>query len=96
MGQEAQRYERNVDFIFRRIVDEVVLVPIRQNVAEMDAIYTMNPVAAFIWEELKGPRTLAELEAAVVGEFDVAAEAAGADVHEFVQQLEAAGAVQRA
>ena len=49
MGQEEALYERNSEFIFRRIVDELVLVPVRQDVADMDCIYTTNTMGAFIW-----------------------------------------------
>lgn len=92
---EGVRYERNPDFIFRKIVDELVLVPIRQNVADMDCIYTMNPVGAFIWERLDGRLTLGDLRTAIVETYGVADEVADSDVLEFVSELEQAGAVRR-
>ena len=95
MTNSPVRYQRNPDFIFRKIVDELVLVPVKQNVADMDAIYTMNPVGASIWEKLEGEPTLAELQAAVLGEFDAEAEVVAADLLEFLAALEAAGAVRR-
>lgn len=95
MTQEDVRYQRNPDFIFRRIVDDLVLVPVRQDVADMDCIYTMNPVGAFIWERLDGQATLADLQAALVAEYSVEPQDAAGDLLEFVQELEAAGAVRR-
>ncbi len=53
MTQQEARYERNPDFIFRKIVDEMVLVPIHQDVADMDCIYTLNSVGASIWEQAR-------------------------------------------
>lgn len=96
MAQDEARYERNPEFVFRRIVDELVLIPVRQNVADMDCIYTMNPLGAFIWERLDGQRTLAHLQASIVEEYDVAPEAAWADLLEFIRELESVGAVRRA
>lgn len=96
MTDEGVRYERNPDFIFRRIVDEMVLVPVRQNVAEMDCIYTMNEVGALIWERLDGGATLGELRAAIVEVYAVEPEAAGEDVLEFLGELESVGAVRKA
>jgi len=93
--RDTVRYERNPDYIFRRIVDEVVLVPLRENVADMDSIYTMNEVAAFIWEKLEVPASAEELEAAVVAEYDVDPETARADLDEFLTALESAGAVRK-
>jgi hypothetical protein len=95
LAEEETRYERNPEFIYRRIVDELVLVPVRQEVADMDCIYTLNPVGAFIWEKLEGRATLGELQAAVVAQYEVDPEAAGVDLREFVQELESAGAVRR-
>ncbi len=62
MAQEEARYQRNPDFIFRTIVDEAVLVPIRQQVAEMDCIYTLNAVGAVVWQKLDTPATETELQ----------------------------------
>ncbi len=92
---EQVRYVRNRDFVFRTIVDEAVLVPIRRDVAEMDCIYTLNPVAAWIWQSLGEGATLPELESAVLQRFDAEPEAVAADVVRFVAELEAAGAVVR-
>jgi hypothetical protein len=95
LAQEEARYERNPEFVFRRIVDELILVPIHQDVADMDCIYTMNRVGAFIWENLDGQRTLADLQEAIVKQYEVDPEAAAADLLEFVRELELAGAVRR-
>jgi len=95
LDQEAALYERNPDFVFRRVVDELVLVPVRQDVADMDCIYTMNPVGAFIWEKLDGRATVAEIGAAIAREYEVDPQAASADLLDFLRELESAGAVRR-
>ena len=95
MTQTEVRYERNPNFIFRRIVDEAVLVPIQQDVVDMDCIYTLNPVGALIWEKLDGGATLTELQDAVVDGFDAEPGAVAADLVEFLAELETAGAVRR-
>jgi len=95
LTQTEVRYERNPDFVFRRIVDEAVLVPIHQDVADMDCIYTLNPVGALIWEKLDPVATLAELQTAVVDEFAAEPEVVARDLFEFLAELEAAGAVRR-
>jgi hypothetical protein len=95
LEQADIRYERNPDFVFRRIVDEMVLVPIRQDVADMDCIYTMNTMGAFIWGKLDEGATLGDLQAAIENEYDVDSQAAAADLQEFLAELESAGAVRR-
>jgi hypothetical protein len=93
--QEETRYERNPEFIFRRVVDELLLVPVHQDVADTDCMYTLNAVGAFIWQQLEGPATLAELQSAVGDTYDADPEVLAADLREFVQGLESAGAVRR-
>ena len=95
MTQAEARYERNPDFIFRRIVDEAVLVPIHQQVADMECIYTMNPTGAFIWARLEKPAAYDELEAALLDEYDAAPEAIAADLEAFLAEMAAIGAVRR-
>ncbi len=96
MEQAEARYARNQEFIFRRIVDELVLVPVRQDIADMDCVYTLNPMGAFIWEKLDGGVTLSDIQNAIVEEYATDPETAAADLLEFISELEAAGAVWRA
>lgn len=96
MAQEEAQYERNPDYIFRRIVDEMVLVPIRQDVADMDCIYTMNPVGSFIWERLDEPASEADLEAAILEAYDADPETVAEDLEVFLQEMTAIGALREA
>lgn len=95
MDLAEQRYERNPDFVFRKIVDELVLVPIHADVADMEGIYTLNEVGAFIWGRLDGQATLSEVAAAVLEEYDVEPDAISEDVAAFVQELDGIGAARR-
>lgn len=88
-------YRRSPDFIFRRIADECVLVPVRQRAARLEAIYTLNEVGAHIWEHLDGRATIDDLVASVVATFDVQPEQARKDLLRFVRALGRAGAVVR-
>lgn len=86
-------FERNADFIFRKVVDEYVLVPIHQDVATMDCIYSLNEVGAFIWEKLQEKRTQAELQAAILDEFDADAQVLAQDLENFLQEMITIGAI---
>jgi hypothetical protein len=89
----GRRYERDPDIVYRRIVDEVVLLPIRHNFGDLESIFTLNEVGARIWDLMDGRRTLVEVTDIVVSEFDVTADVAREDVEEFVRDLEEVGAV---
>ena len=86
-------YRQDDSIVSRRIEDEVILVPIRQNVADLGSIYTLNEVGAYIWEQIDGHRTTAEILPLVVGEFEITEEEAQKDLTEFMEQLSAIGAI---
>ena len=44
------------NIVDRNIAGEVILVPIRNNVGDLESIYTLNETAARIWELLDGVR----------------------------------------
>jgi len=88
-----RRYVRDEDFVYRRIVDEVLLLPIRHNFGDLQSIFTLNEVGACIWELLDGSRTLRNIRDVIASEFDVTADVATADLEEFVARLEDVGAV---
>ena len=93
MALEVAHYERNPDFIFRKIVDESVLVPIHQDVADMDCIYTLNGVGAFVWEHLDAPATQADLQAAVLDEYAADPQALTTDLESFLHEMTTIGAL---
>ena len=71
----------------RKIVDEVILVPLRDRVAEMESLYSLNEVGARVYELIDGKRAVRDIVAAIVEEFDVDARQAENDVTQFVEQL---------
>lgn len=87
MVDPEQCYRRNDNFVFRRIEDETILVPIKDNVGDMGSIYSLNELGAFIWEQLDGERRLDAIKKSILDEFDVSANQAEADINEFITDL---------
>jgi hypothetical protein len=81
--------------VTRKVGDESVIVPVRSHVADLDAVVTLNPVGARIWELLDGRRNLEAIAGTICEEFEVEPETARADVGEFVRSLEEAKLVER-
>lgn len=92
---DEQKYARNPDFIYRKIVDESVLVPFHNNVADMDCIYTLNSLGAFIWEQLTEPATRVQLEQAVLAEYDADPAVVVADLDRFLAEMVSIGAMRQ-
>lgn len=95
MSQHKDRFVRNPKFIFRQVVDEMVLVPLHKDVGDMDAIYTLNEVGAFLWNRMERPITVPELKSAVMESFDAKPDEVATDLQQFLRAMEECGAVQR-
>ena len=89
MSNSDARYAKSGDIVTRSIADETILVPVRQSAEDLDSIYSINEVAATIWDLMDGKRTLGEIKALLMEKFDVAPEELERDMAEFVEQLKA-------
>lgn len=89
-------YKKKDSIVSRKIANEFILVPIKQDVADLESIYTLNEVAARIWELVDGRMKVREIKDKIVGEFEVTSEEAERDVTNFFKQLKAVGAIQEA
>lgn len=85
------RFYRNPDFIFRNVAGEAILIPLLKNVADLEAIYTLNEVGVFIWECLELPTTVAEIKEKIMAEFEVEESLLENDIQQFIVELKEAG-----
>lgn len=87
MIEPTRCFRKNANFVFRRIEDETILVPIKDNVGDMGCIYTLNSVGAFIWQQIDGDTSLEEMKNRLLEEFEVTPAQAETDLSEFIGQL---------
>jgi hypothetical protein len=87
-------FAKKGEFVSRTIAGETILVPVRGQIGDLNSIYNLSEVAAFIWERIDGRRTVRELVAEVCNEFDVSADIARRDACEFIGDLERAGLIE--
>jgi len=81
-------YSKSDSIVFRKIADEFILVPIRQNVGDLESIYTLNETAARIWELIDGKIKVGGIKEKIIEEFEVTPEEAEKDIMEHLMQLE--------
>jgi tetratricopeptide (TPR) repeat protein len=81
------RYERQVGIVTRKILDEVILVPVSQKISDEAALFTLDAVAAFLWDRLTAPISAPELIDALQQSYDVTPPQAATDVRAFLSQL---------
>jgi hypothetical protein len=88
-----QRFRKDPDFVYRRIADECLLVPIRRQVADLNYIYVLNPVADQIWDLIDGRNTGQEIRDHLLAEFEADPQEVEQDLKEFLGQLVELGGI---
>ena len=86
-------YKKNANFVFRKIEDETILVPIKDNVGDMGCIYSLNEIGAFVWQHLDGRQSLADIQNRLLEKFEVGAKQAADDLREYIAQLKEIDAI---
>jgi hypothetical protein len=87
-------FTKKGDFVSRAIAGEMVVVPVKGQVGDLDAIYNMNEVGAFIWNRIDGRSTVRQIVEAVGAEFEAASVDVEEDALQFIAALQAAGLVE--
>jgi hypothetical protein len=86
-------YKKSDSIVSRKIADEFLLVPIKQNVGDLESIYTLNEVATRVWELIDGKKKVKEIKDKMVEEFEVTPQEAEKDLANLFKQLLAVGAI---
>ncbi|MGQ1785766.1 MULTISPECIES: PqqD family protein [unclassified Saccharicrinis] len=80
-------YAKNDGFVEKAIGDEKVLVPLTDNVANMNKVYNLNEVASFIYDHIDGVKSIADLRSALIKNYEVAEEVALNDIKHFITDM---------
>ena len=81
------------DLVTRSILGETILVPIKTNAGDLDAIYTLNEVGTVIWDLLDAKSSVGQITEAICRQYEVAPEDSAKDVVDFLESLEKAGLI---
>jgi hypothetical protein len=95
-ARPAMLPRRKGEYVTRSIAGETLVVPVRGQVGDLEAIYSLNEVGAFIWDQIDGRTSVTQVADAVRGEFEVAPQQAETETFEFIAALEAAGMIEEA
>lgn len=80
-------FAKKTSIVTREVAGETILVPITGNIANMQKIFSLNPVGEFIWSKMDGTLAASEIVTLLQGEFDVEKHEAEADCIAFLQSL---------
>jgi hypothetical protein len=78
---------QSTSVVTRKTGNEYVLVPITNNIADMNSVYTLNETGAFIWEHIDGEKSIEDIIYALTAEYDIDFANAENDVLSFVENM---------
>jgi len=78
---------RSPSIVTRKTGTEYVLVPVANNIADMDSVFTLNETGAYIWDLIDGKKNVEHLIEAVVREYNTDIETATTDVFSFLDEM---------
>ncbi|HEY2120562.1 MAG TPA: PqqD family protein [Candidatus Acidoferrum sp.] len=81
------RFIRNREVVSRQIEGELVIVPIRRGVGDLNSLYTLNSVGSILWEFMTEGHTVQEMVNRICDEFEVTSMQAQADIQEFLGSM---------
>ncbi len=90
------RFERQPTMVSRRVAGEVLLVPVTRRMGEEAALFTLDEVAAFLWDQMDGHHTGRDLIQALESNYAVENGQAEQDVRTFLDQLQSVEAIRPA
>ncbi len=76
------------DFVYCNVEDEMVLLGMEDGI-----YYGLNPVGAFIWEQIKEPKTIDEVRDAILDDYDVGKDECEKDLMELLLELTQKGMI---
>lgn len=79
----------NNDYVYCKVEDEMVLLGMEDGI-----YYGLNPVGAFIWEQIKEPKTIDQIRDAILDEYDVEKGECERDLLELLKELTEKGMVE--
>lgn len=79
------------EFVKREIAGDTILVPVGKTVYDSNGLFILNELGSFLWDRLADAENEEALLKAVLGEYEVTADVARADIRAFLDKLKELG-----
>jgi hypothetical protein len=83
----AQLVEAKKNFVARAVNNELILVPLKNQVADMTQLFTLNELGHFIWNHLDEQSSIESITQKITAEYDINQDAAREDLVDFLNEL---------
>ena len=80
-------YAKNSNFVHRELAGECILVPIRQQLSEVNSLYVLNETGAALWRRIDGTRSIQAIMTELSNEYDVTSEQLEKDLTKLIEDL---------
>ncbi|MCW3785913.1 PqqD family protein [Plebeiibacterium sediminum] len=84
-------YCKSERFVEKSIGNEKVLVPLTDNVADMNHVLTLNEVGTFLYDQVNGEKSVSDILSLLLEEYDVSNEIAKKDIEQFINNTVSKG-----
>ena len=88
-------FHQTPDIVVRRIAGEILLIPVKGKIADLQRVFVLNPIGERIWRGIAESRPIGEIVDEIVASYEVTRETAQSDVLEFLTELREAGLATR-
>ena len=78
---------RSQSVVTTKTGNEYVLVPVANNIADMNSVYTLNETGAFIWEHINGESSVEDIINEMTREYEIDYITASEDVYSFIDDM---------
>lgn len=80
-------FSRSPSIVTRKTGNEYVLIPVTDNIADMNSVYTLNETGAFVWEHIDGKRSIEEIILTLMEEYNIERKTAESDVLSLIENM---------
>lgn len=74
--------------VSRQVGDECIIIPLSNNIVDMDKVITLNDTAAFLWRQIDGKQTIFDIIKNLIEEYDIDESVATHDVIAFINDMQ--------
>jgi hypothetical protein len=78
---------KSSSIVAKKTGNEYILVPVTENIADMNSLYTLNETGAFIWEHIDGEKSIEDIIDHLINEYDTDYHTAENDVLSFIEEM---------
>ena len=81
----------NQNFILKHVGKEYMIIPLSDGGVDFSKVYNVSSTGAFIYEQLKENKTVDQITAKMMEEYDVTYDVVYPDILEFIDELKKRG-----